>query len=323
MARRQIVAVLMTSVAITAQAAGTAAGTAVSNQARVTYTYGAQPLLVDSNVVTFRVDAVLDVSVAGPAEPLRAPPGGPSLILPFTVTNTGNFTESFEFEVSSHLPGDDFDPAWSSPGIYFDTDGSGGLTTADQPFVAGGAGHPMDPDQTLRLFVVAGVPQTATSLQRGLLRLHARGLTGTGSPGTTFAGRGPNGVDVVAGDGGGAAFAGAILEAAGSSFSLTKSVSSTAPEGRAPQRGAVLTYRLDVMPLGGGDYARIRLRDPVPSGTRYVPGSLRLDDVSLSDAIDGDPGALLQVPAPQIQVDLANAGQVSGSRKVEFSVIVE
>src|SRR4051794_23201236 len=80
-----------------AQAAGTPAGTDITNVAHATYDQpDGTPATVDSNTVTIKVDELLDVTVAW-REPSDVPsaPGLTNQILSFTVTNAGNGHETF------------------------------------------------------------------------------------------------------------------------------------------------------------------------------------------------------------------------------------
>ena len=53
-------------------------------------------------------------------------------------------------------------------------------------------------------------------------------------------------------------------------------------------RGATVTYTLLArFPAPAADVA---IADSIPAGTTYVPGSLTLDGIVLSDSDDGDPG---------------------------------
>ena len=55
--------------------------------------------------------------------------------------------------------------------------------------------------------------------------------------------------------------------------------------------GDILTYTVRFTATGGGTATNFRLVDLIPTGTTYVPGTLRLDGVPLSDSPDGDAGS--------------------------------
>src|SRR5687767_11308805 len=96
-----------------ASAAGTIAGTNIDNVATATYELpGGAEASVDSNVVTLKVDELLDVTVAsGDAADVATQPGLAGQLLTFLVTNAGNGTEKFTLAAVANGGGDDFDPS--------------------------------------------------------------------------------------------------------------------------------------------------------------------------------------------------------------------
>ena len=104
-----------------------------------------------------------------------------------------------------------------------------------------------------------------------------------------MAGKGDGGTDAVIGPTGGAARL-TIPFSAEATAALVKSQTVRAPDGsERPTRGAVVTYvmraRFDA------PVTDARIVDPVPDGTAFVPGSLRLDDAEITDASDSDAGS--------------------------------
>lgn len=73
--------------------------------------------------------------------------------------------------------------------------------------------------------------------------------------------------------------------------------------------GDILTYTVRFTATGGGTATNFRLVDLIPTGTTYVPGTLRLDGVPLSDSPDGDAGSYTAATA---QVRLILPSVVSG-----------
>src|SRR5687768_17563695 len=80
-----------------AHAAGTPAGTNITNTATATYSGpDGSELSVNSNAVTLRVDEVLDVTVASAdTGEVGASSGATNQILKFTLTNGGDGPEAF------------------------------------------------------------------------------------------------------------------------------------------------------------------------------------------------------------------------------------
>ena len=129
--------------------------------------------------------------------------GASNEALLFLVTNTGNSAETFTLAGDSVLVGDDFDPAPAAPFIYFDSDGSGDLSPADTPYVAGSNDPLLAADASVAVLLVNDIPLALPDGERGRSELRATAGTGTGAPGTVFAGQGSGGVDAVVGTSGG------------------------------------------------------------------------------------------------------------------------
>ena len=104
----------------------------------------------------------------------------------------------------------------------------------------------------------------------------AQAVTGSGTPGTVFAGAGDGGGDAVVGPTGARAELVVPVGRRRDAPTLTKTQSVLAPDGSARAvRGAMITYTLVArFPAATG---AARIDDPVPAGTTYVPGSLSLD----------------------------------------------
>jgi len=99
--------------------------------------------------------------------------------------------------------------------------------------------------------------------------------------------------------------------------SLTKSATiADSSGGSSPTPGAVMTYTLVATVAGSASVGNLHVTDPIPAGTTYQPGTLKLAGASLTDASDGDAGA---ASASGIDVNL---GTVAGgsSRTVTFAV---
>src|SRR4051812_16543524 len=176
-----------------AEAAGTPAGTDIVNVAHATYDQpNGTPTTVDSNVVTIKVDELLDVTVAWrePSDVVSAP-GLTNQILSFTVTNAGNGHEAFALN-TVHAGGGDFDPTVTS--LVLDTNGNGSFDPGVDTVYVPGANDPvLAPDGAIVVFVLSTIPPGAADGNRGRIDLTATSKTGTGTPGTSFAGAGEGG----------------------------------------------------------------------------------------------------------------------------------
>jgi uncharacterized repeat protein (TIGR01451 family) len=58
----------------------------------------------------------------------------------------------------------------------------------------------------------------------------------------------------------------------------------------------VLEYRIHLVNSGPAAATQVVVEDPIPDRTRYVPGSLRVEGRTASDAADGDPAEYLPGP---------------------------
>jgi hypothetical protein len=123
--------------------AATPAGATISNQATLTYSYGAGPVVSQqTNVTSFQVAQLIDVNVqTGEAGPVIA--GSPDLAraMSFLVTNTGNGPDVLRLSRLDNLAADQFDPRPSAVALYIENGLAPGLQTsgpqADVPYVAG------------------------------------------------------------------------------------------------------------------------------------------------------------------------------------------
>ncbi len=305
------VVVSATALVATPAFAATPAGTPIANTATLTFQAadGSSPALT-SNTVTLQAAEILNVTIAADAE-ARTTRGNETVAVGFVVTNTGNGTEDYTLAIGSAAAGVAVDR------LAVDSDGDGVYSaTADQA-LAPGAALTLTPGQVVRVFVLVDAAQigggTAISA-----RVTAR--TGSGAAGTTFPAAGDGGGDAIVGATGATASATSQLSPTAGLPTLTKSQSVLAPDGSARAiPGAIVTYRLVAGFVGAT--RGVVIDDPVPAGTSYVPGSLRLDDATLTDAGDTDAGT---ASATAIRVALGDvAADGAGSRTIQFSVKIQ
>ena len=272
-----------------AHAAGVAAGTMIENTATATYGSGPATTTIQSNTVTVRVDELLDVAVAGLTNTTVAA-GATDLVLSYSVTNTGNGPEAFELSVDPAVAGNDYSVTVKL--LVVDTNDNGTYEPGiDQVLTAGSARPAIAADASLRIFVIVDLPAGVTDGQSSQVRLTAAAATGTGAPGTTFAGQGEGGGDAVVGASGASASDLDTLLATLASVTLAKAASIADPfGGNQPVPGAVVTYTLTATVSGSGQVQDLRITDAIPSGTAYETGTLKLDGTSLTDATDSDAG---------------------------------
>jgi uncharacterized repeat protein (TIGR01451 family) len=306
-----------------ARAAGTSAGTSIQSTAQVTYSLTSGQQSTSSNTVTLVVAEILDVVVTT-AVTRSVSPGAAQQALLFSVTNTGNGTESFSLTASSAgIPGDDFDPQLASTSLYFDSDDSNDLSAADVPYVPGGNDPQLAADASVRVLVVNDMPASLSDAARGRSQLSAAARTGTGAAGTLFAGQGDGGLDAIAGISGGDGEQIGEYVANGVQIAAVKSQTIADLSGGARAlSGARIEYRIVVNVSGSGAAPDALFSDSIPTNTTYVPGSLQLNGTMLSDSADTDVGELATAPTPQVRVQLGDLSQASGPQTISFAVTI-
>lgn len=311
------VAALAAGYPLAASATGVAAGTTIANTATATYSVGPATQTIDSNEVEILVDELLDVTVAS-LDAGNVTLGSTGAVLSFQITNTGNGPEAFEVAVNAALGGDDFNPAVTL--IAYDSNGNNVHDAGDTVIPVGGSTPDIDADDSLRLFVVTALSGTPGDGDTADVRLTATAATGSGAAGTVFGGDGVGGGDAVVG----ASTAkdqdeGTLVAAIGAVTLVKSAVVRNVYNKPEAIPGATVTYSLVASVAGSGSVTGLTVSDPIPAGTTYTPGSLKLNGAPLTDATGDDAG---RASASGIFVDL---GTVAGgaSRTITFAVTLD
>jgi uncharacterized repeat protein (TIGR01451 family) len=240
----------------------------------------------------------------------------------FTLTNTGNGTESYALTVVTGITGDGFDPELPAVMLILDSDGSGDLSSGDAHYVPGINDPSLGPDASVGLFLLADIPEGLADGALGRVRLEAAAVTGSGATGTLFAGLGDAGVDAVLGPSGGFGSATGEYLVGEVALLVSKSAALRSAGGDASAvPSAEITYTIQVAASGTGTALDAYLRDPIPANTTYAPGSLRLNGVALTDAVDDDVGEFSEAE-PQVSVRLGDLSPADPSQIVEFIVTI-
>lgn len=301
-----------------AHAAGVSAGTSIENTATATYSNGAVNETVTSNTVSIRVDEVLDVTV-GSLDAGNVTLGSAGAFLTFQLTNTGNGPEAFELAVNPALGGDDFDPSVTQ--IAYDSNGNSTYDAGVDVVIAPGGATPAIPaDGTLRVFVVTQLAGAVGDGDLANVRLTATAATGSGAPGTSFAGQGEGGGDAVVGTSTAEDQDEGSLIASIGAVTLAKSATIQNAYGTAEAiPGATVTYTLVATVSGSGSVNDLTITDPIPAGTTYEDGTLTLQGSALTDGAGDDAG---EASAAGIAVDLGNLPG-GATRTITFSVTLD
>ena len=305
-------------------AAGTPVGTPVENTATVDYTLAGADFSIVSNTTLFLVAERIDVDVTLATGQLNVPAAATDQALLFTVTNTGNGSESFSLAVDSLLAGDDFDPLPAVPSIYFDTDGSGDYSVGDVAYSPGDNDPLLAADESIDVLIVNDIPGNVVNGQIGRSQLSATSLTGSGDPGDVYPGLGDGNTDAVIGTTGGTDSDTGEYVVLDVVIDIRKSQSVTDPAGGSePVTGATLTYTIAVEVTNAGTAAAGAVRDLIPTYCTYVPNSITLNGTAISDATDLDAGEYDTTGAPAIVVRLGDLTQADGVQTIVFQVTID
>lgn len=305
----------------TAPAAGTLANTAIDASATATYTDPAGALqTATSNIATVRVDEILNlVNASNDAGRIGVTSPDSSAVLTFSVKNTGNGSEAFEF-VASNLTGDDFDTG--SVAIFLDN-GDGIFDGDEIPYTFGSTEPTLAAEETVVVYLVAGIGSGHAdgAVAELTLRATAVSASAAGDPaGTVLGGAGDGGTDAVVGISTASAVAsnGFIVSAVTST--LSKSAVILDPFlGSNAVPGATITYTLSFALSGSGDITQAQVVDLIPANTSYVPNSITLNGVAQTDALDADAG---RFNGNQVEVRLPDPLAAPSTQIVTFKVTI-
>jgi uncharacterized repeat protein (TIGR01451 family) len=308
----------------TAGAVGTPVGTVIQSTATVEFDLAGTPVSLQSNVATITVIERIDVIVTRQSPQILVAPGDTGRAILFTVTNTGNGSEAYSLAIESVLGGDDFDPVPAVPSIYFDTDNSGDFNAGDVAYNPGVNDPALAADESRDVLIVNDIPAVGVNGQTGLSGLTATSATGSGAPGTEFAGQGDGGVDAVVGTTGGEDADVGEYFVSDVAISVVKSQLINDPfGGTQPVTGATIAYSVSIEVTSTGTATASVFSDLIPTYTTYVPSSITLNALALSDATDADAGEYDKTGAPQVLVRLGDLTQADGVQTVVFQVTID
>ena len=300
-------------------AGGVTAGTLIENTAVASYDEGGVVRSINSNTITVRVDELVNVTLTSlDPGPVAARPG--AAVLTFELTNQGNGPEAFRLVANAAVGGNDFDASFRA--IANDSNGNGIYDEGvDEILAQPQTTAALVPDQRLTLFVLVTVPDGVGDQQTSAVTLSAEAVTGTGAPGTAFAGAGVDGGNAIVGATGAQATARGALITGIANVALVKSVVLADPfGGTSAVPGTVATFTIEARVSGTGAIDNLVVTDVIPEGTTYAPGTLALDGVDLSDAADGDAGAASDTAGISVTLGTVAA---ENTQRVTFNVVVD
>lgn len=273
-------------------AAGTVAGSTITNTATVTFQVGSITQNATTASDTLTVDRRVNLTVAEVGTTTTSvTPGQTSAVTAFTVTNTSNATLDFALTAVQQVGGtaahggtDTFDA--TNVRIYVDTNTNGVFDATNDTLVTYLDEVAADASRTVFVVsdiplglanaAVAGVTLTATGREGGAAASQGAALTQTAGANTA-------GMDTVFGDGAGATDASrdaafsarddytvftATLSVLKSSSIISDPLNGTTNPKMIP--GATIQYCIAVSnAAGGADAASIAVTDPLPSQVTY------------------------------------------------------
>jgi uncharacterized repeat protein (TIGR01451 family) len=296
-----------------AYAAGTNAGTSISNTATVSYTVNSVSQSdVTSTPATFLVDRKIDVNVTQAG--VTTQPSANDVATTFVVTNEGNAADSFTLQYS-YVSGIDISASYR---LIFDANNNGIYEPlTETTVIPNSTVVPFALDEARRYFVVSNIPNTATNGQTSLVNLTATTTTAATPAGPDN----PAVVEVVYAEGAGPAYDGAISAVATYTISsavlaLTKTVQvvsdptgAVAPNAKAIP-GAVVQYTITATnaPGAGQSATGVNVTDAIPATLTYVLGSIGKTGGSAPAPTDANVvGNALSVPVGTLAPsDIAN-----------------
>lgn len=289
----------------------TPAGTAIVNIASGAFQQSGTPAQISSNPASLVVLEELGIALERSDTSSVHAGAGQITAVPFVLYNAGNGNEAFT--LSGAITGLDAQVT----GFAFDSNGDGRFDPAiDTAIAQGGTIQPLAAGGGIRLLALI---QSNVTSGEGTLTISGHAVTGFGTPGTIFPGRGDGGIDAIVGPTTAAAkLAVPILANADAALgSLQKSQVVLAPDGSdRPVHGALITYTLAARFEGTGAVTDVDVGDPIPDGTDYVPGSLSLNSTALTDAGGDDAG---EFTGSAIQVSLGDV-VAPATRTISFQV---
>jgi uncharacterized repeat protein (TIGR01451 family) len=312
----------------------TSAGTNISNQALLQFQVQNAPGQIQSNAVAFTVAQLLGVAVTS-QDATEVGVNSPDLsrVLTFRVTNIGNGTETYRLSRDDAQTGDNFDPLipiaplaalFIENGLQPGFQATG--PNADTPYVAGSNDPTLPAGGDRTVYLVSTIPAGQVYLDTGrssLIATSAQADVPGKLPGTGLPALNAGSQERVVGLSRGQANAMGAYRVTGVQTSLVKTVIKVLdPQGGSTiMPGAIITYRLVTEIKGKGTASSVSLNDPLPAQVRYKTGSLLLNGVSQTEAVDSDPSHVSTLPQT-VRVKLGSQS-APFSATVEFDAIVE
>jgi uncharacterized repeat protein (TIGR01451 family) len=298
--RMTVIVLVLAATPVAVKAAGTAAGTVISNTATLSYSLAGVPSPnIDSAPAIFTVDQLLNLALTwqdGTSVGVTTP--GTDSALTFLLTNTGNGPASSSLARNNAVAGDNYDPLNGSAGAIFLESGAAPGFQASGPnadilYIPGSTDPLLAANASRVVYVVSNTPAALANGNIGTVALTAAstiaGAAGA-APGTVLPGLGIGGIDAVVGTTRAEASQNGSYLVGGVVVSVAKSVLSVVDTqgGNMISSGSIITYQIIVSAIGTGIAQGLSVADPIPVNATYIANSILVDGAARTDVVDGD-----------------------------------
>ena len=261
-------------------AKGTLAGKKITNQAKIDVNIGGINYTLSSNEDSFVVDQIVDVNLKWQdVKPIDVATAEKQRVLTFILKNEGNGKESISLS-NEHNTTSAFMP--ENRKIYIDKNGDAVFGKEDELI----SKVELNADEGATLFIVSDIPDAnLTADDKAYEILKAK----SGKTDTTTKDR-PNSVDIVVrkdedSDSGIYIVRDYFLRSVKSKEIISGD--------KIAHTGSIIRYKIELS-IGGKNEGKIikdiDFKDVISSDSQYLPDSLKLNDVALSDKVDNDNG---------------------------------
>ena len=295
---------------ISLNAKGTKAGYLVNNSAKIEYNLNGILLNVNSNTDSFVVDRVVDINtVWQDSSAIKVSAGDKARVLTFLITNEGNSEDNITLS-TLHENNSTFKA--QNVKLFEDSNGNGIFDKESDLEISS---LNLNEDANKTIFIVADIPNDNVppgSESKEELIATSNAVASTGDDNK-------NKIDTVIRT---------KKDSATGVYSIweywleSKKSATIHSEDNTTHTGSKITYKIELS-IGGNSSNKkllnINFADAIPSGTKYLPNSLKLNTHALTDANDSDQGFF---DNNSIKIHI-NKIENSEKKSIEFDVIVQ
>lgn len=300
---KKLVVLLLAILSTAPVLASTVAGTTIANQASIEYLSGnaINKSVTQSNVSTFIVNELIDVQLSWiDASQIVVNSPDTKKVLTFKLTNTGNGNQKYMLTANNNIGGGNFTPIINTNntnGIYIYSENglSSGLQLEgaykDKEYTPNDV-IDVGPGEYKNIYLVYDIPSGLNIASKGFAQLNAvsttQGVSNAQKAGTIIQGSqlGNTTVDVILGYSLGKAqslgnyiVSGLVVKHEKTIVSVTDSLG-----GNIVMSGSEIVYQIKVDLSGTGVAKNMAISDTLPPELNYVPNSMTLNGVAVSDS---------------------------------------